>query len=154
MKVTIIPIVIGAIGTVTKGLLKGLEDLQVGGRVETIQTTEESWRLEATCCHSDTSEKPSAKTDVKNPQWLNNKYVNEYFCCSTASDLSLCHYFLFHRMRKPISVVAYMEVLRICNSFKIFIESVSALSKSGNHVFVCAKFSQGTSAGANKFNFN
>ena len=39
LKVTIIPIVIGAFGTVTKGLLKGLEDLEVGGRVETIQTT-------------------------------------------------------------------------------------------------------------------
>ena len=39
MKVTIIPIVIGAFGTVTKGLLKGLEDLEVGGRVENIQTT-------------------------------------------------------------------------------------------------------------------
>ena len=36
MKVTIIPIAIGAFGTVTKGLLKGLEDLEVGGRVETI----------------------------------------------------------------------------------------------------------------------
>ena len=36
MKVTIIPIVIGAFGTVTKGLLKGLEDLEVGGQVETI----------------------------------------------------------------------------------------------------------------------
>ena len=39
MKVTIILIVIGAFGTVTKGLQKGLEDLEVGGRVETIQTT-------------------------------------------------------------------------------------------------------------------
>ena len=39
MKVTIIPIVIGAFGTVTKGLLKGLENLEVGGQVETIQTT-------------------------------------------------------------------------------------------------------------------
>ena len=39
MKVTVIPIVIGAFGTVTKGLLKGLEDLEVGGRVETIKTT-------------------------------------------------------------------------------------------------------------------
>ena len=39
MQVTIIPIVIGAFGTVTKLLLKGLEDLEVGGRVETIQTT-------------------------------------------------------------------------------------------------------------------
>ena len=39
MKVTIIPIVIGAFGTVTKGLLKVLEDLEVGRQVETIQTT-------------------------------------------------------------------------------------------------------------------
>ena len=39
MQVTIIPIVIGAFGTVTKGLLKGLEDLEVGERVEIIQTT-------------------------------------------------------------------------------------------------------------------
>ena len=39
MKVTIVPIVIGAFGTITKGLLKGLKDLEVGGRVETIQTT-------------------------------------------------------------------------------------------------------------------
>ena len=36
---TIIPIVIGAFGTVAKGLLKGLEDLEVGSRLETIQTT-------------------------------------------------------------------------------------------------------------------
>ena len=35
----IIPIVIGAFGTVTKRLLKGMEALEVGGRVETIQTT-------------------------------------------------------------------------------------------------------------------
>ena len=39
MKVTIIPIAIGAFGTLTKGLLKDLEDLEFGGRVETIQTT-------------------------------------------------------------------------------------------------------------------
>ena len=39
MKVTVIPIVIGALGTVTKGLVKGLEDLEIKGRVETIQTT-------------------------------------------------------------------------------------------------------------------
>ena len=38
MQVTIIPLVIGAFGTVTKGLLKELENLKVGGRVETIQT--------------------------------------------------------------------------------------------------------------------
>ena len=39
MKVTIVPIVIGALRTITKGLLKALEDLEIGGRVETIQTT-------------------------------------------------------------------------------------------------------------------
>ncbi len=39
MKITIVPIVIGALGTVTKGLLKRLDDLEVGGRWETMQTT-------------------------------------------------------------------------------------------------------------------
>ena len=39
MRVTIVPIVIGAFGAVTKGLLKGPEELKVGGRVEIIQTT-------------------------------------------------------------------------------------------------------------------
>ena len=34
---TIIPIVIGAFGTVTKWLFMGLEYLEDGGRVETIQ---------------------------------------------------------------------------------------------------------------------
>ena len=43
MKVTIVPIVIGALDTVSKGLLKGLEDLEVGRRVETIQTTASLW---------------------------------------------------------------------------------------------------------------
>ena len=38
MKVKIVPIVIGALDTLTKGLLKGMEDLEVGGRVENIQT--------------------------------------------------------------------------------------------------------------------
>ncbi len=38
-KVTVIAIVIGALGSVTKRLLKGLEDLEVGGQVETIQTS-------------------------------------------------------------------------------------------------------------------
>ena len=39
MKVTFMLIVIGALGTVTKGLIKGLEALEVKERVETIQTT-------------------------------------------------------------------------------------------------------------------
>ena len=72
MKVTIIPIIIGAFGTVTKGLLKGVEDLEVGGRVETIQTTtllrtaRIPRRVLEACCHSNSRERPSANADVKN----------------------------------------------------------------------------------------
>ena len=36
MKVTFIPIVIGALGTVHKGLIKGVEDLEIRGREATI----------------------------------------------------------------------------------------------------------------------
>ena len=57
MKVTIIPIVISALGTITERLIPELEDLEIRGQVETVQTTanrpeylEESWRLEGTCC--------------------------------------------------------------------------------------------------------
>ena len=39
MKVKIVPIVIGALGKIIKGLIKGLKDLEIGGRAETIQTT-------------------------------------------------------------------------------------------------------------------
>ena len=39
MKVTIVPIMIGALGTVTEALFKGLVDLEIRGRMETIQTS-------------------------------------------------------------------------------------------------------------------
>ena len=39
MKMTVIPIVIGALGTVTKGSIQELKDLEIRGRMETIQTT-------------------------------------------------------------------------------------------------------------------
>ena len=39
MKVTFIPILIDVLGTVTKGLIKRLEDLEIRGQVETIQIT-------------------------------------------------------------------------------------------------------------------
>ena len=75
--------VFGAFGTVTKGLLKGLEDLEVGGGVVTIQTTTllrttrilrrvlETW---GDCCHPDSCEKPSANADVKKPALVNNNH--------------------------------------------------------------------------------
>ena len=79
MKVTFIPIVIGALGTDIKELIKGIEDLEIRGRVKTIQTTVilrltrilrkvlETW---GDCCHSNFSERPSANADVKNPQGI------------------------------------------------------------------------------------
>ena len=39
MKVAVILIKIGAFNSVTKGLVQGLEGLEIRGRVETIQTT-------------------------------------------------------------------------------------------------------------------
>ena len=39
MKVTVIPIVNAALGTIPKGLVKGVDDLEIGGQVETIHTT-------------------------------------------------------------------------------------------------------------------
>ena len=39
MKVTVITIVTGALGTVIKGLIIGLEDLEIRGRVDTIKTS-------------------------------------------------------------------------------------------------------------------
>ena len=39
MKVTLIPTVYSALGTVTKGLVQGLEDSEIRGQEETIETT-------------------------------------------------------------------------------------------------------------------
>ena len=39
MKLTVIPIVIGALRTTPKGLVKRLEDLEIRGQGETIMTT-------------------------------------------------------------------------------------------------------------------
>ena len=88
MKVTIVPIEIGAFGTITKGLLKDLKDLEVSGRVETIQMTallrmaRNLRRVLETWCYSDSSEKYSANTDVKNSKGVNiiiiNNNNNEY----------------------------------------------------------------------------
>ena len=39
MKVAVIPIVVGELGAIPKGLIKGLGDLEIRGQVETIQIT-------------------------------------------------------------------------------------------------------------------
>ena len=78
MKVTTVPMVIEAFGTIRKGLLKSPEDLEVGRWVETIQMTVllRTARIlrgvQETCCHSNSSEKQSAITDVRNSKGVNN----------------------------------------------------------------------------------
>ena len=74
MRVKVTQLVIGALSTVTKELVQGLEDLEIRRRVETIQTTElvrsarilrrvlETWR--------DSSEKLSANASEKILKWV------------------------------------------------------------------------------------
>ena len=76
---------IGAFGTVTRELLKGPEDLEVGGTsgdhpnyriIENGQNTEKSpGDLRETCCYSNSSERPSANADVKNSKGDNNNTI-------------------------------------------------------------------------------
>ena len=73
---TVVPIVIGVVGSVAKGLEKGLEEFEIRSGnhpndsiVKIGQNTEKiSGGLEETCCHSNSSERPSADTGVKNFQ--------------------------------------------------------------------------------------
>ena len=83
----VIPVVIGALGTVTKGLIKGLRGLgnkrmsgdhQNYGIVEIGQNME---NLMLTCCQSDSSEKPSTDADVKTSQRSNNNNNNDNNGC-------------------------------------------------------------------------
>ena len=74
MKVTVIPIIIRTLRIVTKELVEGQEDLEIRRPVETIQTTALSRsvfilrRVLKTCCHLNSSEKPSANAGVKKSQ--------------------------------------------------------------------------------------
>ena len=81
MQVTIIPIVIGAFGTVTKGLLNGLEVLEVGQTrgdhpvdsiIENGHNTEKSpGDLRRLAVTQTPLKKPSANADVKNSnEWI------------------------------------------------------------------------------------
>ena len=71
MKVTLIPIVIGVLGTVTKGWIKGIEDMERRGRggkskLQNCRDRQEFWRLEETYSHLNSSGRPSANAGGKN----------------------------------------------------------------------------------------
>ena len=84
IKVTfILRIVIGALDTVSKGLKKGLEDLEIRGDhenywiIEIGRNTERSPRdLRRFAVIQNSSERPSADADVKTPPAVNNNNNN------------------------------------------------------------------------------
>ena len=69
MKMVVKRIVISALSTVTKGLVKGLEDLEIRGRVETIQTT---------ALLRSASEKTTRDKALEQKPYQRNKYL----CCT------------------------------------------------------------------------
>ena len=85
IKVTVIPILIGALGTVIKRLIQGLEDLEIRGRVESIYATVllRSVRIPRRVlktCHSDSSEKIIIERwseKLSNEKNNNNDYTDE-----------------------------------------------------------------------------
>ena len=81
MEVMVIPVVIGVLSTVPKGLVQG--DLEIRGRAETIQTTvllRSAWILRnvlETCCHSDSNEKSSTKGVKKTVKRIEKKWISK-----------------------------------------------------------------------------
>ena len=74
MWVTVVQIVIGALETIPKDLVRKLEELKIRERTDTTaflsqpEYEEESWKLEETYCHSDYSERLSANAGMKSSQ--------------------------------------------------------------------------------------
>ena len=58
MKMTMMPIVVSALGTVSKDLEKGLEKSEKTRSIETISLNSQNNTGEKTCCHSDSCERP------------------------------------------------------------------------------------------------
>ena len=85
MVVTVRPIAIRTLGTVTKRMVKGVEELEIRGQIETIQTSillrwARIRRRVVEICGDllslQLSKKPSANFVVKNSQGINN---NNYY---------------------------------------------------------------------------
>ena len=71
MKVTVMPVVISTLGTAPKSLIRELEELEIGGRAEAIQTTallRSARILRRVLVSPDSSERPSADAGVENSQ--------------------------------------------------------------------------------------
>ena len=71
----VMPTVIGTLGTISKDLVRELEELEIRGLIKILPTTASLRsdrilrRVLETCCHLDSSERPSASADVRILQW-------------------------------------------------------------------------------------
>ena len=131
------PIVIGDLGTITKGLLKDLEDLGFFGRVETIQMTacwerseswDESWRPEETCCHSDSSEKPSANIETGH-DWV-GKRIHWEMCKKYKFDRTNKWY--MHNIPTPALLRTVRILRRVLETWGDYCHSDSSEKPSAN----------------------
>ena len=71
MRVMVISVIVGELGTVPRSLEKGLEEVKISGKIwDQQEYWEESWWPEETYCHTDSSESPLANSGVKNLQGM------------------------------------------------------------------------------------
>ena len=106
IRVSVILIIIRALGNFPKSLKRSLEELEVGGRIEIFQIMarkwEWSWRPEKTCCHSDARERSLASADPKTSPEVNKTYHSWF------SDY--CFHFDIHIFR-PTCPLAFFRCL-------------------------------------------
>ena len=122
MRVTVLSILVGAFGMVPKDLEKKLKELEIRGRIETIQIQncwdhlkylEESWRPNDTCCHLDFNERPLANTGGKNSWGTNDIILISEFFTPVVTDnphWSLISSLLSSPVFKPILTVLWFRL--------------------------------------------
>ena len=106
LKVTVIPVVVGALGTIPKGLVHGLEDLEIRGKVETIQTTAYAqhrirpgeWNTKSSLGFWDANRSPNLGQTARPSQQKEKKKENENLPNSE-----------FIRLSRPQSIIKESE---------------------------------------------
>ena len=143
-------IVIGALVTITNGWTQELEDMNIRGRTETIQTIKlfrtarilrRDWILKRTCCHSHAREKTIKKKKkkkkrvTKSLQNLTFRWVNKYDHWNYTLHIIwlICHRKCIHVCSVRISielsfkfqVVFHANCHFVVNASVVFIISIS-----------------------------
>ena len=120
MRVTVIPVKFSVLGTIPRDIEMAVEVLEIRGRNETILITallrmgKIIRRVLETWCHSDSSEKPTAYTDVKNSH--NNDKTDKWYICKPEDEI---HKFLWDfqiHLDPPIRASRYQEKKNLSSS--------------------------------------